>query len=213
MSSRSWAVVLWFVVAPALAFGAQEDRRRIADFPLRPIPDLLQPGDVSVTLAPGFVEPLVAWIDSSMPAADLLRAHLQDADWVVVGRAAERRAHLTADQTWIVTSTRIDVAEQLKPRPGRIAPVIEVDEWGGSLSVNGVSVTAVAWEQQRLSIGDTYLLFVIKTREGARVDWSYRINHDRRLESTFPAFISGEAFDTAHGLSLERARAILRGRP
>jgi hypothetical protein len=190
---------------------AGQERRRLTDPPSTPIPELLRPGDKTVILDPGFLPPLVSEFSSSMPAADLLRAHAQAADWVVMGPVVDRQPHLTADQTWIMTSVRIEVGEQLKPRGRSLGTVIEIEEQGGSVELEGVNVTAVAEWQQRLVTGETYLLFITRGSRGATVEWSYRINAKKQLESTFQPFIRGETFDTAHGMSLERLRNILRG--
>lgn len=203
-------LVAALLTAPALVQGQAERARTLTDPPSIPIPQLLRPGDVTVTLDPGLLPPLEAEISSSMPAGDLLRGHAKAADWVVVGKVVERRAHLTPDETWIVTAVHVEVLEQFKPKAGATEAVIEIEEQGGTVSIDGVTVTAVATWQQRLGAGETYLLFVTKTSRRAQLDWSYRINSGQRLESTFPPFLSGEAFDTADGLRLEQARVILR---
>jgi hypothetical protein len=197
-------------VALTLTKGQAEQVRRITDPPSSPIPQLLRPGDLVVTLDPGLLQPMEAEIPSSMPAAALLREHAEDADRVVVGKVVGRRPHLTVNERWIVTSVQIEVREQLKTRSREAAGAIEIQENGGTVVIDGVTVTAVVPWEQRFVPGDTYLLFVQEYDGRGRVKWSYRVNSDRRLESTFTPFLNGEAFDTAHGLTLEQARGILR---
>jgi hypothetical protein len=170
-----------------------------------PIPDLVRDGDTRIVIHPGV--PLLGFIPSDGPPPDVLADYTAFVDRVVVARIESRVAHLTADSFGIETTVGARVIDQLKPdRPRQ--PFVQFVQQGGIIEVQGVPIEWKAAWAGRLDVGEQYLLFVGGQAVSAGVTWSYRITPRGALESMFPGF--PESPDTPHGMSLDRAKQIIR---
>jgi hypothetical protein len=193
----------------ATVVAVQPASREIIVRPTVPISTLLRPGDTRVVIDYGS-PPLRAFIPSFIPVGELLAGNALDADVVAVVRIEVRSPRLTPDGTWIVTRVGARIVEAFKPHTLRKGDLLEFEQDGGALNLDGIEIECEAEWETDFSVGQEYLLFVSGSEATATVKWSYRITPRRTLESQFPGFLQEDETDTGDGLPLSDARRYLR---
>ena len=206
--NRILAALVTWALAALTASAVQPANREIIVRPTVPISTLLRPGDTRVVIDYGS-PPLRGFIPSFIPVGELLAGNALHADVVAVVRIEERRPRLTPDGTWIVTRVGGRIVEAFKPTTLRKGDLLQFEQEGGALNLEGVSIECQAEWETDFSVGQEYLLFVSGSEASAIVKWSYRITPRRTLESQFRGFLEEDEADTGHGLPLSKARTYL----
>ena len=135
-----------------------------------------------------------------------------DAQAILVVRIEKKAAHLTPQADWIKTTYEASIVEQLRPRAPIASANVRLDLNGGTLEIQGVTVTANAGWEPRIMVGSRYLLFVNTMGDPVDGIWAYKVGDKELLESTWNAFYVRKAADNVHGMPLAEARnVILKG--
>jgi len=153
--------------------------------------------------------PLKGFFSGHLTPADLIRAHALDAQAILVVRIDRMVPHLTPQGDWIRTTYEASITESLRLRKRATPRAVRIDLDGGTLTIQGVTVTANAEWEPRFEAGARYLLFVNQMRDPVDGIWAYKIGDKELLESTWDAFYSHGAADSVHGVPLAEARRLL----